>query len=412
MPPSLVGRIVATWANRCGQRSSLTRAAAERIDRILLFALGVGVWIFGAGDATEIAAQSRHFPAWWTALAMVGVFGTALLLAGTALQAPLPIVRRIAATHAALFAVAVGLSGWAVVPGQISDDVLWIYRLVPLGGVAATMAWRTPATSIYVFGVGVLAASSTGQATGDLGWIEFALTSIRILGITMIFVYITDTARRAAGLLDKERARAHHLASRAAADEARAGERARFAGMIHDKVLATLLDTSRGGGTAMLARQANQTLAQFAAIGRVTDMCTDLEAIEAIAREAVDATDAELRVQVRHDYSSADLRVESTVVSALAQASAEAVRNSVRHADVPGRTVARQLTIEAGASGITVVISDDGAGFDPALVAANRLGLTVSIVRRVREAGGRATIDSRPGDGTRITLAWNAPDDT
>ncbi|MEU7144870.1 ATP-binding protein [Nocardia sp. NPDC046473] len=411
MSPSLFGRTVAALSGRCSQQTSISRAAAEQIDRILLFALGVGVWIFGAGDAAEIAEQSRHFPGWWTALAMFGVFGTALLLAATALQVALPTVRVIAATHATVFAVAVGLSGFAVRPGQIADDVEWIYRLVPLGGVAATLAWRTPATAIYVVGVSVLAASSTGEATGDLGWTEFALTSMRILGITVTFVYITETARRAARLLDKERARAHQSASRAAADEARASERARFAGVIHDKVLATLLDTSRGGCPTMLARQANQALGQFAAIGRVNDMCTDLEAIETIAREVVDATEAELRVQVRHDYSSADLRIDAAAVTALAEAAAEAVRNSVRHADVPGRSVARQLSIMARACGITVVIADDGAGFDPALVAANRLGVTVSIVQRMREAGGRATIDSRPGAGTRITLEWNAPDD-
>ncbi|KAA8882141.1 hypothetical protein F3087_39535 [Nocardia colli] len=412
MSPSLFGRVVAILSGRCNRQTSIGRAATDRIDRILAFALGIGVWIFGAGDAAEMAAQSRHFQTWWTAVAMFGVFGTALLLAGTALYVEQSVVRIIAATHAVVFAVAVGLSGFAVLPGQITDDVAWIYRLVPLGGVAATLAWRRSTTSIYVVAVGLLAASSTGQATGDLSWTEFTLTSLRILGITVTFVYITETARRAARLLDKEQARAHHQASLAAADEARASERARFAGVIHDKVLATLLDMSRGGCTTMLARQANQALGQLAAIGRANDMCTDLEAIEIIAREVVGATEAQLRVQVRHDYSSADLRIESAAVTALAQAAAESVRNSVRHADVPGRTVARQLTIVARACGITVVVEDDGAGFDPALVAANRLGLTVSIVQRMREAGGLATIDSRPGAGTRIILEWSAPDDT
>ncbi|WP_194836874.1 ATP-binding protein [Nocardia sp. XZ_19_369] len=410
--PSLSDRVAAAVSRRFCRRSSSTRAATEQIERILAFALGVGVWIFGVGDAAEIARQSRHFPTWWTVLAMCGVYGTALLMAGLALRAPLTAVRALAATHATVFAVAVALSGFAVAPGQITDDVAWIYRLVPLGGVAATLAWRAPVVSIYVVGVATLAASSTGQATGDLSWTEFGLTSMRILGITVTFVYITEMARRAARLLDQERARAHHQASLAAADEARASERARFAGVIHDKVLATLLDTSRGGSPSMLARQANQALGQFAAIGRISDLCTDLEAIETITREAVGATDAELRVQVRHDCNSADLRIDSATVTALAQAAAEAVRNSVRHAGVPGRTVARQLRIEARASGLTVVVGDDGAGFDPAVVAANRLGLTVSIVQRMREAGGRAVIESQPGAGTRIILEWNAPDDT
>ncbi|WP_069162460.1 ATP-binding protein [Nocardia altamirensis] len=408
--PSLLTRATSFRPNHWLQGSTALRAAAECVDRMLAFALGLGTWIFGAGNAAEIARQSHHFAAWWTMLTLAGVFGTALLLATTALQVTLPTVRKIATAHAAVFAIAIALSGFAVAPGQITDDVAWVYRLVPLAGVAATLVWRTPAMSSYLVGVGLLAAASTGQATGDTSWTEFALTAVRILGTSAAFVYLTELTQRAARLLDAERARAHPQDELAA--EARASERARFAGMIHDKVLATLLDAARGGDATMLARQAETALGQFAVLGRVSELCTDVEAIEAITREVAGATETELRVRVRRDYRSDDLCIDSLAVAALAQAAAEAVRNSVRHAAVPGRVVAREVTIVARARGITVVVRDDGAGFDPGRAAGDRLGLTVSIRQRMREAGGRAIIDSRPGAGTRVTLEWTVPDDS
>ncbi|WP_043670895.1 ATP-binding protein [Nocardia vulneris] len=404
-------RASALLPNCWRQRTAPARAAGERVDRIIAFALGAGTWIFGIGDAAEIAEQSRHYAPWWTVVAMCGVFGTALVLAATTLFVPFPAVRVLAATHATVFAVVIGLSGFAVTSGQITNDVEWIYRLVPLGGVAATVVWRTPVTALYLLVVAVLAAWSNGQVKNDLGSIEFFLTWLRIFGISVGFVYITRMTRRAAQLLDLERTRAQQQATLAAAAEARAGERALFAGVIHDKVLATLLDTSRGGCPTMLARQAEQALGQFAAIGRINELCTGAEAIETITTEVTTATETSLRVQVRHDRRASELRIDSAAVSALAQAAAEAVRNSVRHADVPERTITRDVTIAARECGLTVVVADDGAGFDPAAVAPNRLGLTVSIVQRMREVGGRAVIDAAPGAGTRIILEWDAPDD-
>lgn len=55
-------------------------------------------------------------------------------------------------------------------------------------------------------------------------------------------------------------------------------------------------------------------------------------------------------------------------------------------------------------------VSDDGPGFVPAQVDPRRLGLRKSVVARMEQVGGRATVDSRPGEGTRLVLAWPDPD--
>jgi signal transduction histidine kinase len=71
----------------------------------------------------------------------------------------------------------------------------------------------------------------------------------------------------------------------------------------------------------------------------------------------------------------------------------------VKHA---GAT-AVDISCEIAAGIATVIVTDDGRGFDPAQVARGA-GLRHSIVGRLEHEGGRATVDSGPGRGTRLVL--------
>ena len=78
----------------------------------------------------------------------------------------------------------------------------------------------------------------------------------------------------------------------------------------------------------------------------------------------------------------------------------EALTNVARHAGVPGVTVRVWATADA----LGVQIEDHGRGFDPeaALTTPRSIGLA-GMQERVLLVGGRLTIDSRPGEGTKIT---------
>ena len=52
---------------------------------------------------------------------------------------------------------------------------------------------------------------------------------------------------------------------------------------------------------------------------------------------------------------------------------------------------------------VVATIVDDGRGFDPARTTI-RMGLRESIIGRLSSVGGTAVVESRPGDGTRVTL--------
>ncbi len=49
-------------------------------------------------------------------------------------------------------------------------------------------------------------------------------------------------------------------------------------------------------------------------------------------------------------------------------------------------------------------MGDQGAGFDPAAVPADRRGIAESIVGRMERHGGGAEVRSRPGEGTEVNL--------
>ncbi|HNP15153.1 MAG TPA: ATP-binding protein, partial [Terrimesophilobacter sp.] len=102
--------------------------------------------------------------------------------------------------------------------------------------------------------------------------------------------------------------------------------------------------------------------------------------------------------------------VAAQVAEALYSASIQAMVNSLQHGGGPDG-VERWLRITgSGAEGLEIEIGDDGAGFDPDDVPAERLGLRLSIMERVANAGGRAFVVSRPGEGTVVTIVWPDPD--
>ena len=53
---------------------------------------------------------------------------------------------------------------------------------------------------------------------------------------------------------------------------------------------------------------------------------------------------------------------------------------------------------------VTAFVRDQGSGFDPAVVPADRRGIADSIVGRMERHGGTATVHSRPGAGTEVVL--------
>jgi signal transduction histidine kinase len=82
----------------------------------------------------------------------------------------------------------------------------------------------------------------------------------------------------------------------------------------------------------------------------------------------------------------------------------EALRNVVRHSG----TARAAVELAGTPDGLRLVVSDRGAGFDPAALGVVGLGL-VSMRERLQMAGGELTIHARPGGGVRLAARVPAP---
>jgi len=86
---------------------------------------------------------------------------------------------------------------------------------------------------------------------------------------------------------------------------------------------------------------------------------------------------------------------------ALYRVGQEALSNALRHA----RASRVRVEVHLDDAAVTVAVSDDGDGFDPAApgLGSRRLGLT-SMRERARAVGGALEIDAAPGRGTTVRL--------
>ena len=97
--------------------------------------------------------------------------------------------------------------------------------------------------------------------------------------------------------------------------------------------------------------------------------------------------------QVRFDRLAPPLEI------ALFRIIQEGLANALRHS---GSQRVRIFLKQAG-DRLDVSVEDEGCGFDPQAVSSSRFGLR-GIMERARLLGGQATIQSRPGQGTRISV--------
>jgi signal transduction histidine kinase/phage shock protein PspC (stress-responsive transcriptional regulator) len=180
----------------------------------------------------------------------------------------------------------------------------------------------------------------------------------------------------------------------------RADERADVAAHLHDSVLQTLALVQRKADdpreVVRLARMQERELRTWLLEGERTD---NTEGSLGAALEEIAAD-----VETEHGVPVEVVRVRdcpATGLQPLLLAAREAMMNAVRHSGAS--SVAVYLEVEP--QRVSIFVRDRGRGFDPAQVAADRRGISGSIVDRLARAGGNAEVRSTPGEGTEIEMS-------
>lgn len=294
--------------------------------------------------------------------------------------------------------------GFVLLTGQspLAGMYLGDYVGLPAAMLVTALPVRV-ATPVAVVIIAVAATFNLGTPPGLSLILEIAHAELLMLP----FLLLLQAGRSASRLLDEMATRAHRLAVRVARTKALAELETRFLAHLHDRVLTYLAGLRRGVITpedtaardAALEPRVTEPAALVSLAGVVADLVDD------VAREAPD-----IRVTVPGAVPEVTT-IPADAAAVLHDAAVEAVVNTRRHA--PGAPAFLDVAVNLSGTrctGVTVTVRDEGPGFDPAAIPADRAGIRVALAGRMQATDGCGLLlDTAPGDGTTVALSW-APD--
>jgi signal transduction histidine kinase len=394
-----VGRQIQPPAGRRWRARSLGSAgpsdqALHRLAGWYAIALRLGGTVLLTGIA--VLAATRQISGWWLGAPLTGLCLWSALFSWRVWRSGLTTALVLA--DAAVIA-ALALAQQHMVPAVlIADDTTWMLPLAVTSVYILQIALRPwlglPGAAVVVIAYGL----GTGHPAD--GWL-LAVEALVAAGLMAVI-------RGGAGQADTIVAAGLETERQIRAEEARRADEREQHRQLHDTVLSTLTMVAAGafgGPSPALTAQAARDL-------RVLQGLEGAPAVPGVPGEPASLTDVTLKLE-RAAASTADLAVRlnlvpvtlpSPVADQLAACIGEALRNVERHAG----TGTAEVTVTGGAGWAVVKITDRGRGFDPATTPPSRRGIRESITGRMLAAGGQATIASRPGAGTTVTVSWPA----
>ena len=274
----------------------------------------------------------------------------------------------------------------------------WYFVIAAAGAVVLTRRWRF--TFVVVLAPLLLMVNAT--AIGELQFVSVEdvmldmATNLATIGALTWLLRLAETSDAGGA---QQRAQAVELAARQASTRAQHEANS----FIHDHILSALIAVANGlPDRAALRDSARQALDSLSAgMAVVSPVATRTLLNDVAGRVGVMAGDIRTDVVLTREHE-----IPSEVAQAVTEATLEAVRNSLRHAGSDDAPVTRRVTLTSDACGISIEVSDNGCGFDPAVAGRGRHGVSGSIIARMQDVGGRATVDSVPGEGACVTLRW------
>jgi signal transduction histidine kinase len=337
------------------------------------------------GEQTSIASRAKHDSHGVAlAIALASVLAVFLFLAGALNDGAIEIY---------IWPQVISVAGltliWRNAP---EDERAGMRRLVKAleslggGGTAARRASRlrlAAAAVLLVAGlIGLLSVHGSAQLLASLGgFLLVAVAIVLLLGPWWL--------RIARDLVLERQARA------------RAEERADIAAHMHDSVLQTLALIQRRADdpqtVVQLARAQERELRSWLFEGRApgeADASSFAEGVRQIQQD----------VEARHGVpvevvTVGDCPLDDHLTAMLASAR-EATVNAAKWSGAAVISVFAEVEPDK----VNVAVRDRGKGFDPAAVPGDRKGVAESIRGRMSRHGGEASVQSAPGEGTKVTL--------
>jgi len=388
-----------------GQRPVPPPLSRRQVDLVVSRSVAVFGLVFGLQAVPALLAQAHQAQPLYLFTMVPALYGWLVVVVVCSFARRW--VQRTHGVFPVLFLAALVAWPFAIRPGvEVFEGIYWLNFVITVATAMAAVAYSTALAAGYLALVsavyGVIRITPYG---GGAEWSLAVIESLYGLFLGAAVLILVVVLRRASDTVDAAQSTALESYGHAVRQYATEQERVRVDAIVHDSVLTTLLSAARAytpEAKVIAATMAGNAIGHLrdasSAPAGVSGSTPLVELSDALVREAQSLGGFEVR-----GYQGPASGIPTDKAEVLAAAAVQAMVNSRQHA---GEADRRWLHIDPVRGGVRVVVGDDGPGFDPDAVPAARLGVRVSILERVRLAGGEAGIDSAPGRGTVVTVCW------
>lgn len=393
-----------------GARVPLSPISRRKIEAVIARSAAILGIVFGAQTISPLLDQSPQLN-WFSMIGVVVVFG-GLIVAVVAFITR-KFVRAVNSYITISWVVVMAFWPLFVTNGVLSGSARpWPWYLLTVATAATAVAWPVWAAALalgvlpVVYGI-VRLTPSGGEAPLTLIGLDIVYSVI--LGGTVLV--IITMLRQAAGSVDHAQATALDRYAHAVQQHATEVERVQVDAIVHDSVLTTLLTAARTRTpeaqalAATMARNAVGHLRNSAVVSPDDPTRVDIGDLADRLRVTSRTLEASF---TEKPFEMSVMHIPGPAAEAIHSAATQAMVNSVQHA---GEASERWLSVSSTSAVVVVIVGDTGRGFNANEVALGRMGVRVSMIERVANAGGVVEIDSAPGAGTVVTIRWPADDD-
>lgn len=282
-------------------------------------------------------------------------------------------------------------------PQNEIGNALWYS---PFSGLAlAAFALTVPlhiSLSVMVFVPGLIAVLNS-WLLGHTFWLDMlADVGFNIVN-TFPFVIFAGSARPVAKLIDYTYENSRKVNERAERMRVRGEAMSNFTAYVHDYVLAAL--SAIGKGSKIDFSLDEQTGLFFSPRQTVSGK-TFAESV----RAQLMSISPDIAVTVDASLKNGPVRLPGEVANTFLLAVTEVANNAQRHA---GDDAEKKCLIRVVPGEVFIDFQDTGSGFNPEETDPYRAGIRLSVKGRMDALrGGEASLSSKPGKGTRVTLQW------
>ena len=300
-------------------------------------------------------------------------------------------------------------------PLQVANPIVenfkpWIWWSVGFASLAAVGAFNRSLAFVFLVAMPtvwlVIRTSVFGGAVDFVQALDEALYSFFFsasLGLLVMFL------RHRASQVDREFSSLQQIRLERAFLDVVQFERVKINSIIHDNVIAALdaaasAESDQDRNSAAAA--ANQSISRLN-----RERATDPGKREEVSSQSFFES-VKVSLERRSQFlkltikSRVDLSVPVEVAVALAEATFQAVSNSIEHAATATK---REITLSSSGQGIKITVVDNGPGFRMARVPKSLIGVRLTIFKRLETAGVKANLASAPGEGTTWIFEWSKP---